>query len=378
MDYYHEICRTPLLTAEEEKRLADELARIRLHAWDRVFSYPPYSRDLAKKLCDLKDLEDHIIDDLFAMCDAADAVRRRALRRHQLAYDDLRASFAKHGVRFDPGLELFVVLLECVKNPRRHGLVRRTSTVITAYVDDLDGAARRYKRLKDRFVRANLRLVISTAKSYASLQLIPLDDLIQEGNIGLMTAVDRFDASRGFRFSTYATWWIRHAINRSMANHGRTVRLPAHLVTAISKIRRVQREMELEGVEATPEAISEITTVPVKKVMQVLRLKDAHPLSLEMEFTGNDDARTLREVIPDQHQVDLDDLIFEQSQKERLESAIADLPGFEGPIVRARFGLDGDEKTLSQLGDQYSLSRERIRQLQNAGVEKLRALLEDE
>ena len=374
MDYYKQICRHPLLSAEEELQLAGELSTIRLHAWDRIFSYPPYTRGLAEKLCELKDLKDDMIEKIWAMCDAADALRRRSFTSHKIEFRTRRQDVATHAVQIDPGLSHVVVLLDVAKNPRRHGLIRHSSQVIKEYIDDVDLALRKYQRVKDRFVRANLRLVISTAKTYASLQLIPIDDLIQEGNIGLMTAVDRYDATRGFRFSTYATWWIRHAINRHMANHGRTVRLPAHLVTAISKIRRVQREMEVEGLEATPEAISEITTVPVKKVMQVLRLKDAHPISMEFDI-GED--RTLRDIMPDKTEP-FDDLLFVKEQHDLLEECIADLPGIEGPVVRARYGLDGDEKTLSDLGHEFHLSRERIRQIQNAGLERLRDWLDED
>lgn len=378
MDYYEEICRTRLLSAQEERDLSAQLLEIRRAAWDRALSYAPYVDHVIRKIHDFKQLPEPAEIALQRVSVTALEYRRRSLRDHRKLYDEARARWAHIAPTIDPSLQVVENVIVMVKNPKDHGLRRiSNSPHLDGFCRDLETYVRSYRRVKNRFVEANLRLVLSTARRYAVYGLLPLEDLIQEGNMGLMTAVDRFDGSRGFKFSTYATWWIRHAINRAVANSGRTVRLPAHLVSTITKIRRIQRELVAQGLDPTPEILASQSTLPMRKVAQALRLQHAHPVSLDEPVGDLENSALLQDVIPD-NSPDFDDIIDEQRCHERLEEAIERLPGIQGSIVRGRFGLDGKEMTLADLGDIHNLSRERIRQLQCAGVRHLEEDLDED
>lgn len=238
-------------------------------------------------------------------------------------------------------------------------------------------AARRAALTKARhaFVRANLRLVVTMAHRYKQNGRLPLADLIQEGNVGLMTAVDRFDPRRGFRFSTYGSWWIRHAISRALSDTGRTVRLPVHVIELQFKLAKVKREFERTH-ERSPSAeeLAELAGVPLEKVERldrVLRDQEFTPSSEE------DDGRPRGlDAVADEAPA-ADTTMHRERLASALHEALTDLKDSELDILTRRFGLDGGEgATLREVGGVYDLSRERIRQLQESALRKLRVALQ--
>ena len=228
-----------------------------------------------------------------------------------------------------------------------------------------DAAARR------RLVDANLRLVVNVAKRYAAGGL-PLLDLIQEGNLGLMQAVERFDWRRGFKFSTYATWWIRQAITRSLSNDSRTVRLPVHVVEALRKIRKVTPELaqSMER-EPTPTELGEVLGMAPERVVEIVRASRS-PMSLEQPV-GEDGDESLADFVEDPDPDTADRALLAGTLREDLHRALAILPDRQQTILVRRFGLDGQEPwTLDQIGAHFGVTRERIRQLQVEALRKLK------
>jgi RNA polymerase primary sigma factor len=229
------------------------------------------------------------------------------------------------------------------------------------------------KQAKNEFVKANLRLVVSIARRFNHGRL-PLPDLIQEGNIGLMKAVERYDYRRGFRFSTYASWWIRHAISRALADKGRAVRLPVHMIDAYHKIAKSERELQskLER-PATMEEIASATGIETEKLEKMKTFLAETPVSLDKPIS-DEDGRRLIDVLVDPNEAPSppEQMVSSETQREMLK-LLGGLKPIEADILRKRFGLVNDrERTLKEIGDEYHLSRERVRQLQEQALGKMR------
>jgi RNA polymerase nonessential primary-like sigma factor len=236
---------------------------------------------------------------------------------------------------------------------------------------DLRAIVRDGHRARAHLLEANLRLVVSLAKRYTGRGM-PLLDLIQEGNLGLIRAVEKFDYAKGFKFSTYATWWIRQAITRGMADQARTIRLPVHLVEQVNKLARIKRDLHQQlGREATHDELAEESGLPVEKVSDLLD-HSRDPVSLDMPV-GSEEEAPLGDFIEDAEATDAESTVISGLLHDDMRRVIATLDEREQNVIRLRYGLDdGQPRTLDQIGKRFGISRERVRQIEREVMVKLR------
>jgi RNA polymerase primary sigma factor len=377
--YFRDMAELDVLRPEQEFETARNIEQMELDLWRTVVGFAPgtgwildiVERELGKPLPEAK---------------LHRAVAERARRKSSI---QARSRFEKTGAQLAVKLRLLdidrIFIDAALAEIQRVGRATKglpiegtisfsTSTKAFAdYVRTVSVKAFRLKAAKNEFVKANLRLVVSIARRFNHGRL-PLADLIQEGNIGLMKAVERYDYHRGFRFSTYASWWIRHAISRALADKGRAVRLPVHMIDAYHRIAKSQRELQskLERPPTTQE-IAAATGIEADKLEKMKTFLSETPVSLDRPISDEDGRRLIDVLVdPNEGPAVPEQMASTETQSEMLR-LLASLKPIEADILRKRFGLVTDkERTLKEIGDEYRLSRERVRQLQEQALGKMR------
>jgi len=393
--YMRDVAKGEVLSANDEKRLALRIADLKRRHWRALLSYPPFVPGIVDLILEV--LGEQIVADdddgeskpKGAPVDLLEALRRssrsyrdRETRSNKDAYEAARDQAALAMADADVDSEVadrLMADLDAVDGGRRDSVSikitfpPKNSRPFAEYHHRVRNSGTAMRYAKHAFVKANLRLVISIANRF-DYGLLPLQDLIQEGNVGLMKAVDRFDVERGFRFSTYASWWIRHAINRAIANKGRTVRLPAHVTADQQKLARATREFETaQGRKPSTGDLAGLTGLAEVRVRKLRKIPLEPAVSLDVPL-GEGDSRSMLDLVADPDS----DAAAEQLEADDMQSVLRDLISELAPIevdiLTNRFGLDndGDVLTLRELGERHSLSRERIRQLQERALGKLR------
>jgi len=377
--YFRDMAELDVLRPEQEFETARNIEQMELDLWRTVVGFAPgtgwildvVERELGKPLPEAK---------------LHRAAAERARRKSSI---QARSRFEKAGGSLAVKLRLLdidrIFIDAALAEIQRVGRATKglpiegtipfsTSTKAFAdYVRTVGVKALRLKAAKNEFVKANLRLVVSIARRFNHGRL-PLADLIQEGNIGLMKAVERYDYHRGFRFSTYASWWIRHAISRALADKGRAVRLPVHMIDAYHRIAKSQRELQskLERPPTTQE-IAAATGIEAEKLEKMKTFLSETPVSLDRPISDEDGRRLIDVLVdPNEGPAVPEQMASSETQTEMLR-LLASLKPIEADILRKRFGLVNDkERTLKEIGDEYRLSRERVRQLQEQALGKMR------
>ncbi|MCR9163024.1 MAG: RNA polymerase sigma factor RpoD/SigA [Nannocystaceae bacterium] len=375
--YFKELERESLMQPKEELAAAQRILSLRQRYWAEMLTYVPLHGGILELiLASMPESKREGVD--------LSAAQREVFGRRGLTVDSPKlVALAEQLADADPSCDvadLVTAEVQALLRGRNDGghlrlrAAQRKSERFETYARRVERARMHLHAARSEFARANLRLVVSMAHRYLRSGRMSLDDLIQEGNVGLLTAVDRFDPRRGFRFSTYGSWWIRHAISRALSDRGRAVRLPVHVIELQAKLAKVRREFEHKhGREPDAGELAALADVPREKVERLGRV-----------LVERDNPREASQDSPRPRGIDA--LADEDPAADtRLESfeldgalheALDTLRPMEAEILRLRFGLDGNEgHTLREIGEVYSLSRERIRQIQQRALDKLREAL---
>jgi len=354
------------MNREDELATANAIATQRAALWQALLDYPAQVSAICRLVRELVPTEAVQPATITAIEKAAEAVLRRDSGSQRLAFAAARKVMVLALAEFD---------VDAVVSDRAFAELARTTgegVALAQHRAAVEAARSRLAATRQRFVRANLRLVVMVARRFNHGRLA-LHDLIQEGNIGLMKAVDRFDPRRGFRFSTYATWWIRHAISRALADTGRAVRLPVHMIEAQTRVARVRREFEaMHGREPSEAELAEASGLSLERIHRMRWSLVEGPVSLDAPVSRVS-THTLQDLLADAEAAPASDLLDSELLHRRLREAFAALPAMEAAVLRERMGMDDEpEQTLREIGERHALSRERIRQIQEQGLARLR------
>jgi RNA polymerase primary sigma factor len=385
--YFRQLAEHELLTPEDERELSQGIEDTEIMTWERVFARPDVVMPLLALLT--PNLEQPVNFPKLVK-QAEDMLKTKKASKDGKQLKKL-AACAKEAASQLRALDLDRVHIDAVVRELYRAREAALAGVDTwwhdgsakdaaGYFDDVRQAYRDAANLRDEFVRANLRLVVTMARRYDRGGM-PLADLIQEGNLGLMHAVSRFDYRRGLRFSTYACWWIRHAIGRALADKARAVRIPVHMLEAQQQLEKVRQQLVGElGRPPTPQELAKAARVPLAKLNQMHRYIMGQPMSLDRPVHDDDD-RSFGDTMADPETEDHSpaDNLTTQTLTSQVKRLLHHLSPIEADVLTKRFGLgDDEERTFREIGDQYHLSRERIRQIQNSALDKLKRALERE
>ena len=396
--YFRDMAIHTVMTPEEEVTAAKDFESAEINRWRAVLAYPPALPLVARIVEDAVRGSDEPVEllELEKLRKLLKEYRknrskldRKAAQRWQSAADELAIKLRV--------LDADRLFIEAVENELArvagenddendndndsNEQTEESGQVLSAgflkYLEQVVRVRDAVYRVKNRFVAANLRLVVSIARRYNRGRM-PLIDLIQEGNIGLIKAVERFDHNRGYRFSTYASWWIRHAISRALADKGRAVRIPVHMLDTYNRVQRATQQLTARaGREPTMQELSAETSIPVEKLERIQKDWAETPFSLD-RAVNDDDGRKFIDFLQDENLPSPLDTVLNNSWSKEVRRLLDTLTPMESRILRWRFGLDDEEElTLKEIGDKYNLSRERIRQLQEQALTKIRKQLRD-
>jgi RNA polymerase primary sigma factor len=380
--YFKEMAELSVLKPEEEFEAARHIEALEHDLWAFVLNYP----QLVDAICFVieSELEEPPAKELSSLKRSSKNLKARPSAAARKRFQSLCEATARqiHEADMDR-IALFAVLQELKHIARGDMDTRYTGKVsvsirskaFTNYSRQVRHKFKLAQVARNSFVKSNLRLVVSIARRFNHGRM-PLSDLIQEGNIGLIKAVERYDYRRGFRFSTYASWWIRHAISRALADKGRAVRLPVHMIDAYHKVAKTRRELSNRlGRQPTSEEVASESGIAIEKVRKLEGYLMEQAVSLDREVS-DDDGRRFVDFIEDTEAALPSERVMNESLNEQVMELIGELKPIESDILRKRFGLvGGREQTLKEIGEDYNLSRERIRQLQEQALGKIRRAL---
>jgi RNA polymerase primary sigma factor len=381
--YFKEMAQLAVLRPQEEFESARQIEALEIALWVRILNFAPIV-DHVLKVCE-RTMENSLPE--FKALRKCLSMSKRLSRTEREKLDRCVVKVAERLRSLDVDKRVLdVVLLELKKIVRRlPGRVVPDAVefpidgkAFRNYLREVASSYNRAQNSKNEFVKANLRLVVSIARRF-NYGRMPLADLIQEGNIGLIKAVERYDYRRGYRFSTYASWWIRHAISRALADKGRAVRLPVHMIDAYHRVAKSKRELAAKlGRQPTSDELGEATGIPAIKIEKMRTFLLDQSFSLDRPVS-DEDGRKFIDFIqdPNAEHHSTADLLVDQAMTSEVRAQLDQLKPIEADILRQRFGLDDDrELTLKEIGEKYNLSRERIRQLQEQALTKMRRALQ--